>query len=128
MAMPPAKTNNTLANNRSCSLANIKRAENQTTFTIKDKTCNVDRDCYHNDLRWNNRCVMKSEPRKIDGKDKIYYFKRCEDRIVKKRFREWSATSEPVVPGLPAEPAPSARAARSAGASFLFQCGGRSFR
>jgi len=29
-----------------------------------------------------------------------------EDRIVKERFRGWSATHEPAVPGLPAEPTP----------------------
>lgn len=63
-----------------------QRAQNDTTFTIKDKTCSTDDDCYNGDLRWEGRCMVKSEPKKIDGKDKIYYYRRCEDRIVKNGY------------------------------------------
>jgi 16S rRNA (cytosine1402-N4)-methyltransferase len=40
-----------------------------------------------------------------EGRVIVLAYHSLEDRIVKERFVEWSATSEPVVPGLPAEPA-----------------------
>jgi 16S rRNA (cytosine1402-N4)-methyltransferase len=39
-----------------------------------------------------------------EGRVLVLAYHSLEDRIVKDRFRAWSAMSEPVVPGLPAEP------------------------
>jgi hypothetical protein len=63
-----------------------QRAQNQTTFHIDDSTCDSDDDCYNNDLRYNGRCILKSEKRKSGGKEKVYYYRRCEDRIVKNGY------------------------------------------
>lgn len=48
-----------------------------------------------------------------EGRVLVLAYHSLEDRVVKERFREWSATSEPVVPGLPAEPAPRSAIVRA---------------
>ncbi len=63
-----------------------QRALNQTKFHISDKTCENDDACYTNDLRYTGRCILKSESRKIEGKDKVYYYRRCEGRVKKNGY------------------------------------------
>ena len=48
-----------------------------------------------------------------EGRVLVLAYHSLEDRVVKERFRDWSATAEPVVPGLPAEPAPRSAIVRA---------------